>query len=124
MTPSRTREAEEMALDLPEGEVLRRYMYLLTRSIVTCRARLYGVDDPAAALLDAVENIPELVLRWHDAKEDIIREDLTRIEAANPEWKSKFTGVLDGNIPDNWPWKPPPRKMIGAAIIATRNAVF
>jgi len=94
-----------MAVDLPRDDVLRRYMYLLSRAIVTCRARLYGIDDHAAALLDAVENIPELVLRWRDADENIIREDLTSVEAANPEWKSKFTGVLDGNIPDDWPWQ-------------------
>lgn len=96
-----------MTLDLPRDDVLRRYMYLLYRSIVTCRARLYGIDDHAAALLDAVENIPELVLRWRDADEQIIKDDLKAVEQTNPEWNSKFTTVLEGNVPDNWPWKSP-----------------
>lgn len=98
-----------MRYQLPDEETLGKYMYMLRQVLVQARFRAYSKDPQLADLLDAVENVPDLLLRWPDMKESIVLEDLHRVETAFPEWKGCFTRALEEGAPEDWQlkWKQP-----------------
>ena len=58
-----------MRYQLPDEETLGKYMCMLRRVLVQARLRAYQSDPQIADLLDAVENVPDLLLRWDDMDE-------------------------------------------------------
>lgn len=91
-----------MAYELPPPDVLANYMHLLRSVLLEARFRTYGADPQLARLLDAVENLPDLLMRWSDLDEQIIAEDLAAAEAAHPEWGRKFSRILEEGAPAGW----------------------
>ena len=93
-----------MDYQLPPVDVLAKYMCLLRRAIVQARAKAYDDGNAQIAhLLDAIENVPDLLMRWPDMDEEIVMGDLTRVEATYPEWSGRpFTEILRAGAPANW----------------------
>jgi hypothetical protein len=73
--------------------------------LVHARSRLYGTDPQVAHLLDAVENLPDLLPRWPDMNERIVREASDDLERRYPEWSSHFTRILANGAPNHWQLK-------------------
>ena len=91
-----------MAYELPDMETLAKYMYLLHRVLIVARA----TDDARVGMLmDAVENVPDLLMRWPDMQESWVRADLERFEERFPQLKGTFTRILDEGAPANWQLK-------------------
>lgn len=89
-----------MAHDLPKPETLAKYMCLLHTVLVRARSRLYDTDPQVAELLDAVENLPDLLLRWSDMDEGMVRDAFEDLERRYPEWASQFTRILINGAPE------------------------
>jgi hypothetical protein len=49
---------------LPDEATLAKYLALLREVLLHARDRAYRMDGQIAALLDVVENVPELLLRF------------------------------------------------------------
>lgn len=53
-------------------------------------------------LLDAVHNLPDLLLRWPDANESWIRADLEQVESRFEEWRGCFVSLLEDGPRPGW----------------------
>lgn len=98
-----------MRYELPNEETLGNYMYMLHRVLIMARFRSYETDPQLAKLLDAVHNLPDLLLRWSDMNESWLKDELHHLEATHPEWKGCFTTPLEEGAPKDWQlkWKRP-----------------
>jgi hypothetical protein len=94
-----------MRYQLPNEETLGNYMCMLRHVLLQARLRAYKTDPQIAELLDAVENVPDLLLRWKDMDESIVIGQLHAIEASYPEWRGWFTSPLENGAPDSWQLK-------------------
>jgi hypothetical protein len=86
----------------PDETSLIRYLALLRRVLLDARLRTYETDPQTAELLDAVENVPDLLARWPDMKEDLVIEDLKRYEAKYLETDAQYTRILCEGPPSHW----------------------
>jgi hypothetical protein len=91
-----------VSYELPDMATMAKYMHLLRRVVVQSRLRAYETDPQIADLLDAVENVPDLLMRWPDMQEGIVLDDLMRVEQRYPEWRGRFTRILTEGAPENW----------------------
>jgi hypothetical protein len=94
-----------MRYQLPDEETLGNYLCMLRHVLLQARLRAYETDPQIAKLLDAVENVPDLLLRWKDMDESIVIGQLNDIETSYPEWKGWLTGPLLNGAPANWQLK-------------------
>jgi hypothetical protein len=94
--------------EFPDQETLVRYLALLRRVLVDARARAYVSDRHVADLLDAIENIPDLLARWPDMDAAIVHEDLRRLEQTYLEGEPRYSGILQHGPDPGWQlrWKP------------------
>ena len=76
-------------------------MRLLQRALVLARFRAYETDPQLAALLDAVHNLPDLLLRWPEFMRDWVRADLEALAANYPEWKD-LPQLLQAPADSSW----------------------
>jgi len=90
---------------LPDNATLAKYMYLLFRVIITARARTYDSDPALAQLLDAVHNLPDLLLRWPDMNESFVAADLEGFERDHPGFRGAFSTILKDGAPPRWQLK-------------------
>jgi hypothetical protein len=67
--------------NFPDKASLVRYLALLRRGLLDALVRTYETDPQTAELLDAVENVPDLLARWRDMMERGVLDDLARYEA-------------------------------------------
>lgn len=74
-------EEDSMGYIYPDEETLARYLCLLSRVFIHARYRAYETDKQMAELLDAVHNVPDLLARWPDMKEEWVLADLEKYEA-------------------------------------------
>ena len=86
----------------PDAPTLAKYLCLLTRVLVDARDRAYTRDPQLAELLDAVENVPDLLARWPDMKEKYILDALHRYESRFLNGNETYTRILRGGPYDDW----------------------
>lgn len=91
-----------MAYQLPAETTLAKYLCMLRRVLVLARFRAGQTDPQLAQLFDAVENVPDLLMRWPDMKEEWVVVALENLEARYPEWNGAFTGILADGAPEGW----------------------
>lgn len=90
-----------MNYQLPDETTLAKYLCMLQRVFVLARFRAYETDPQLARLFDAVENVPDLLMRWPDM-EDIVVGQLEHLEGQYPEWSAAFTSILRSGAPERW----------------------
>jgi hypothetical protein len=88
--------------EFPDDSCLVRYLALLRRVLLDARARTYVTDQQTAELLDAVENVPDLLARWRDMKEEYIVDDLRRYEAKYLGGDGRYSKLLCEGPADSW----------------------
>jgi hypothetical protein len=88
-------------MTLPDERTLAKYMHLMRQAIVLARSRAYSTDPQIADLLDAIENLPDLLTRWPECDEAIVAADLAAVEKRYPEWRGRLTGALRGPPSDS-----------------------
>jgi hypothetical protein len=90
----------------PDEDTLVRYLAMLRDVLIDARLRAYAHDPQTAELLDAVENVPDLLARWPDMKTDIVEADLARYEAKYLDGAPRYTGTLRDGPQVGWQLKP------------------
>ena len=97
-----------MKYSFPDEETLVKYLAMLRDVIVQARSRAYERDKQTADLLDAVENVPDLLSRWPDMKESIVLGALEAYEAKYCNGADRFSGILKRGPRSDWQlvWKP------------------
>ena len=90
---------------LPDEDTLAKYLAMLRAVLVQARLKAYSTDSQIAQLLDAVENVPDLLCRWPDMKEQIILEDLKSYEKKYLNGNEYFSGIIKNGAPENWQLK-------------------
>ena len=98
-----------MSYTYPDGESLARYLCLLSKVLIHARHRAYAMDKQMAELLDAVHNVPDLLARWTDMKEEWVLADLEKYEAKYCGGSRPFSAVLKDGVDPSWQlkWSPP-----------------
>ncbi len=95
-----------MNYQLPDETTLAKYLCMLRQVLVLARFRAYETDPQLARLFDAVENVPDLLMRWPDMKEEWVIGALEHLEGQYPEWKGAFTPILEHGAPEGWQLRP------------------
>jgi hypothetical protein len=91
-----------MRYTFPDEDTLAKYLAMLREVIVQARFRAYEHDKQTAELLDAVENVPDLLCRWPDMKESIVLGELEAYETKYLNGADRFSGILKRGPRDNW----------------------
>src|SRR4051794_5329569 len=91
-----------MAYEFPDTETLIRYLAVLREVLLEARLRAYSRDPQIAELLDAVENVPDLLARWSDMKTGIIEGQLESYERKYLDGNARYTGVLRHGPSPHW----------------------
>src|SRR5215217_8875124 len=91
-----------MNYSFPDEETLAKYLAMLRDVIVQARFRAYQHDKQTAELLDAVENVPDLLCRWPDMKEAIVLGELEAYEAKYCNGVDRFSGILKRGPGPDW----------------------
>lgn len=96
-----------MEYSFPDQETLAKYLAMLREVIVQARSRAYEHDKQTAALLDAVENVPDLLCRWSEMRESIILGELEAYEVKYCNGADRFSGILKRGPSPGWQltWK-------------------
>jgi hypothetical protein len=87
---------------LPDEITLAKYLAMLRDVIVEARFRAYEHDKQTAELLDAVENVPDLLCRWPDMNESIVLGELEAYEAKYCNGVDRFSGILKRGPKPDW----------------------
>jgi hypothetical protein len=79
---------------LPPTEILVRYVAMLRDVLLHVRLRAYDTDPKSAELLDAVENVPDLLARWPEMDGELVRGQLRDYEMKYLAGDDPFTSTL------------------------------
>jgi hypothetical protein len=91
-----------VAYELPDEVTLAKYMHLLQMVLLSIRN---APEREGQDLAYAVHNLPDLLMRWSDLREQSVMSALRRFEAQYPAWKGRFTGILERGAPEGWQLK-------------------
>lgn len=91
-----------MQYQFPEAETLGRYLAMLRNVLVDVRSRAYQRDPQAAELLDAVENVPDLLARWPECDTSVVIGQLQDYERKNNVSPERYSLVLRDGPDPNW----------------------
>src|SRR5262245_21284607 len=94
-----------MSYQLPDEETLIRYLAMLRDVIVDARYRAYERDPQIAALLDAVENVPDLLARFPEMNTAIVEGQLAAYERRYLNGNPKYSSTLRNGPRPNWQLK-------------------
>ena len=68
---------QQQGYSFPDDMTLAKYLALLRAVILEARAAAYlGNSELAAELMDAIENVPDLLTRWPDMEESVVWSQL------------------------------------------------
>lgn len=81
---------------------MAKYLALLRAVLVEARYEAYGPCPRVAQLLDAVENVPDLLARWPDMEEELVVIDLRSYEKRYLDGAPRFTGILARGPHEGW----------------------
>ena len=98
-----------MSYQLPDEETLIRYLAMLRAVLVDARFRAYERDPQIAALLDTVENVPDLLARFPEMNTAWVEGELEAYERRYLNGNAKYSGILRNGPGPNWQlrWGPP-----------------
>ncbi len=98
--------------EFPDEKTLARYLAMLRYVIVHARARAYEIDPETTCLLNAVENVPDLLTRWSDMNEDLVIAGLRAFERKYLAGGDRFSKILIEGPAENWQlrWGLPPAR--------------
>jgi len=89
---------DDCPYQLPDVETLARYMALLRAVLLETRLAGYEGDAKLAAdLMDAVENVPDLLLRWQEMDEGIVWAQLEGLSERAPRLVDRLAAIKDGD---------------------------
>ena len=88
--------------ELPDEETLARYLAMLREVLLEARSRAYERDPQMAELLDAVENVPDLLARWGDMKTEIVEGQLADYEDKYLAGVPRYSGILRHGPRADW----------------------
>jgi hypothetical protein len=93
-----------MKYQFPDEDTLGKYHALLRAVLVEARWLSYSPSNHkrVAELMDAVENLPDLLCRWPDMKEDWILSELEAHERKYYEGVPQFTRIIREGPRDDW----------------------
>ena len=91
-----------MVYSFPEEETLVKYLSMLRQVLLEARFLAYSSDPRIAKLLDAVENVPDLLCRWSDMEEKIVIGELRAYEEKYLNGGEKFTRILREGPREGW----------------------
>ena len=94
-----------MKYDFRDHETLARYLAMLRDVLVDLRFRATGQDPGAVELLDAVHNVPDLLTRWPDMKEEWVIGHLEAYEQKYLGGHGRYSGVLKQGPREGWQLK-------------------
>ncbi len=94
--------ASKILYDLPDHETLGAYLAMLRRVLVDARSRAYERDPQMAELLDAVENVPDLVARFGDMDQAIVLGQLQAYEQKHLGGEPVYSRILSDGAPPDW----------------------
>jgi hypothetical protein len=96
-----------MAYEFPDEATLVKYLAMLREVLVEARFLSYEPNPRVAELLDAVENVPDLLARWPDMEEGIVVGQLEDYERKYLGGAGRFTKILRDGPRSNWQlrWK-------------------
>lgn len=94
-----------MSYQLPDQETLIRYLAMLREVLVDARFRAYQRDPQLAELLDAVENVPDLLARFPEMRTAIVEGELQNYERRYLNGTPKYSGILRNGRRPNWQLK-------------------
>jgi hypothetical protein len=94
-----------MSYNFPDEETLVRYLCLLSRVLIQVRLDAYHSDEKTAELLDAVHNIPDLLARYQDLREDWILSSLESYEEKYCKGNHPFSDILKKGVEPHWQLK-------------------
>ncbi len=80
-----------MAYAFPDEETLAKYLCMLREVLLAAR---YAEQPLVGELMDAVENVPDLIARGPDIDEALIYGQLEDIERKYPDLAGRFTTIL------------------------------
>jgi len=89
----------------PDEETLARYLCLLSKVLILARQSAYHKDEQMADLLDAIHNVPDLLARWQDVKEEWILSDLEKYEEKYCDGNNIFSSILKNGVETHWQLK-------------------
>ena len=86
-----------------------RYLSLLARIQIDARFRAHESDPQLAELLDAIHNLPDLLSRWPDAKEEWIAEAIEGYERKYGLTGRPYSMIIENDSQSDWQlrWTPP-----------------
>ena len=93
-----------MKYSFPNDDTLIKYLALLHEAISDARARAHYSEPRLAALLYAIENVPDLLCRWPETREEIMA-DLAAYEREYLEGTHKYTRILTEGPREDWQLK-------------------
>ena len=91
-----------MSYQLPDEETLIRYLAMLRDVLVDARLRAYRQDPRIAELLDAVENVPDLLTRFPEMDADLIERQLRDYERKYLDGGPRYTETLRNGPRVGW----------------------
>ena len=94
-----------MKYNIPDEETLARYLAMLRDVLVDLRFRAYGQDPQAAELLNVVHNVPDLLARWPDMKQEWVIGGLEAYEKKYLGGEGRYSGVLRQGPQEGWQLK-------------------
>jgi hypothetical protein len=94
-----------MTYNFPDEETLARYLCLLSKVLILARQNAHQNDAKMAQLLDLIHNVPDLLARWEDIKEDWILSDLEQYETKYCDGNHPFSDILKIGVEPNWQLK-------------------
>ena len=86
----------------PDDDTLVRYLAMLRNVLVDVRFRTYNLDPQSAELLDAVENLPDLLTRWPECNQSWIVSALQNYERRYGVAPERYSGILLLGPPPGW----------------------
>ncbi len=87
--------------ELPDEQTLVKYLALLREVILMARA---SEHKQSVALLDAIENVPDLLCRWSDMDEEMVAGELRGLEEKFG-YGEQFTSILRDGPRAGWQTK-------------------
>jgi hypothetical protein len=88
-----------MAYEFPDEATLVKYLAVLRDVLVIAKN---STDPQVAELAYAVHNVPDLLARWPDMKEQEVHYLLRRWEERYINGATIFTSTLENGPGDNW----------------------
>ncbi|WP_438042782.1 hypothetical protein [Sorangium sp. So ce128] len=91
-----------MEYEFPDEEMLLRYLAVLREILIDAKLLAYERAPQVAELLDAVENVPDLLTRWGGMNLSIVQGELENYEREHLVGAPGYSSVFHHGLRLNW----------------------